>query len=57
MENSELIWAVYGAIQAMEKSGDKSFKQLASRWKEWLDFTKSTIPIVRRPISGPFVSI
>jgi hypothetical protein len=41
-----LLWAVYGAVQAMEKSSEKSFQQLARKWQNWLDFTKTTLPIV-----------
>ncbi|KFY42931.1 hypothetical protein V494_02179 [Pseudogymnoascus sp. VKM F-4513 (FW-928)] len=46
LDNGELLWAVYGAIQAMEKSSDKSFQQLALKWQKWLDFTKTTLPIM-----------
>ncbi|KFZ20061.1 hypothetical protein V501_00321 [Pseudogymnoascus sp. VKM F-4519 (FW-2642)] len=46
LDNGELLWAVYGAIQAMEKSSEKSFQQLAGKWQKWLDFTKTTLPIM-----------
>jgi hypothetical protein len=33
---------VYGAIQALENTGKKSYQQLAQDWQHWLDYTKKT---------------
>lgn len=41
---SELLWAVYSVIEALENTGKKSHKKLAARWQEWLDYTKITAP-------------
>ena len=38
----ELIWAVYGFIQALENTGNKSYLDLARGWQSWLDYTKTT---------------
>lgn len=38
----ELIWAVYGFIQALENTGNKSYLDLARGWQNWLDYTKTT---------------
>lgn len=38
----ELIWAVYGFIQALENTGNKSYLDLARGWQTWLDYTKKT---------------
>jgi hypothetical protein len=39
---SELIWAVYGFIQALENTGNKSYRELAQKWQTWMDYTKTT---------------
>jgi hypothetical protein len=42
LDNGELIWAVYSAIQAMEGSSSRKFQGLAKQWQAWLDYTKMT---------------
>ncbi|KAJ5662378.1 uncharacterized protein N7477_009994 [Penicillium maclennaniae] len=42
LDNSELLWAVYGFIQALESTGDKSYASLAQKWQIWMDYTKTT---------------
>lgn len=42
MNTRQLVWAVYGFIHALEKSGKKSDRELAQGWQEWLDYTKTT---------------
>ncbi|OIW24776.1 putative GPI anchored protein [Coniochaeta ligniaria NRRL 30616] len=42
LDNGELLWAVYGMIQALENSSDQSYRKLAQGWSKWLDYTKST---------------
>jgi hypothetical protein len=39
---SELLWAVYGFIQALESTGNKSYLGLAQKWQTWMDYTKTT---------------
>ena len=39
---SELLWAVYGFIQALENTGNKSYRELAQKWQGWMDYTKTT---------------
>ncbi|CAG8058267.1 unnamed protein product [Penicillium salamii] len=42
LDNGELLWAVYGFIQALENTGNKSYLELAQKWQTWLDYTKTT---------------
>jgi hypothetical protein len=42
LDNGELIWAVYSAIQAMETSSNRKYQNLARQWQAWLDYTKLT---------------
>ncbi|KAE9378230.1 putative GPI anchored protein [Stipitochalara longipes BDJ] len=42
LDNGELIWAVYSAIQAMESSSTRNCQNLAKQWQAWLDYTKVT---------------
>ncbi|KFA66944.1 hypothetical protein S40285_05738 [Stachybotrys chlorohalonatus IBT 40285] len=42
LDNGELVWAVYGAIQALEKSNKRSYRKLARDWSVWLDYVKTT---------------
>ncbi|KAJ5881865.1 uncharacterized protein N7529_000537 [Penicillium soppii] len=42
LDNGELLWAVYGFIQALENTGDKSYLELAQKWQVWMDYTKTT---------------
>jgi hypothetical protein len=46
---SELLWAVYGFIQALENTADKSYRELAQKWQTWMDYTKTTAAKVDRP--------
>lgn len=38
--SSELWWAVYAWIHALEKSKSPQYKKQAKAWQEWLDFIK-----------------
>ena len=40
--HSELIWAVYSAVQVLETSPILGYSDLAKGWQSWLDYTKST---------------
>lgn len=40
--SSELVWAVYGFIQALENTGNKNYRELAQKWQVWMDYTKAT---------------
>ncbi|KAH8691986.1 putative GPI anchored protein [Talaromyces proteolyticus] len=42
LDNGELLWAVYGFIQSLENTENKSYQQLASDWQIWMDYTKTT---------------
>ncbi|KAJ6097338.1 hypothetical protein N7499_001712 [Penicillium canescens] len=42
LDNGELLWAVYGFIQALESTGNKSYLGLAQKWQTWMDYTKTT---------------
>lgn len=44
---SELLWAVYGCIQALENSKNPKYIKLAQGWQNWLDYAKSTVATVR----------
>lgn len=39
---SELLWAVYGFIQAAENTGNQAYAKLAQQWQTWMDYTKTT---------------
>ncbi|KAM0713761.1 hypothetical protein Q7P37_010723 [Cladosporium fusiforme] len=43
LDNGELLWAVYAAVQALETSRKPEYQALARQWQAWLDFTKSTV--------------
>lgn len=40
LDNGELIWAVYAAVQALNQSDAVESRQLAQGWQKWLDYTK-----------------
>jgi hypothetical protein len=40
--SSELVWAVYGFIQALENTSNKEYQELAQKWQTWMDYTKTT---------------
>lgn len=42
-DGSELLWAVYGCISALEKSCKASHHRLAADWQEWFDYAKTTV--------------
>ncbi|CAM1502473.1 Fc.00g044570.m01.CDS01 [Cosmosporella sp. VM-42] len=42
LDNGELIWGVYGAIQALEGHHKASFRRLAKGWQNWLNYVSST---------------
>lgn len=37
----ELLWAVYGCIEALESTNSPRYIQLAHQWQNWLDYAKS----------------
>lgn len=39
---SELLWAVYGFIQALENTRNRAYLELAQKWQGWMDYTKTT---------------
>lgn len=41
LDNAELIWAVYAAVEALSQSPKPGYKQLGQRWQDWLDYTKA----------------
>lgn len=42
-ESRELLWAVYGCIQALEKSCKQSHHRLAANWQQWFDYAKTNV--------------
>lgn len=42
LDNGELLWAIYAAVQALSCSHDHQYRRLGSRWQAWLDYTKTT---------------
>lgn len=42
LPSSELLWAVYGFIQAAENTGNQDYLTLAQKWQTWMDYTKTT---------------
>ncbi|KAL1966392.1 hypothetical protein VTN77DRAFT_4534 [Rasamsonia byssochlamydoides] len=42
LDNGELLWAVYSAIEVLENSPKESYQRLAQDWQRWLDYTKTT---------------
>ncbi|KAJ5402663.1 uncharacterized protein N7487_008559 [Penicillium crustosum] len=51
LDNGELVWAVYGFIQALENTGDKRYQELAQKWQVWMDYTKTTAAKSANPLS------
>ena len=41
LDNGELLWAVYGAVQALESSSKAKYQKLGKQWQAWLDYTKT----------------
>jgi hypothetical protein len=49
----ELLWAIYGFIQALENTGKASYKELARKWQIWMDYTKTTAAqVCRTPLTS-----
>ncbi|KPM42166.1 hypothetical protein AK830_g4372 [Neonectria ditissima] len=42
LDNGELIWAVYGCIEALNSQHKPKFTKIANGWQNWLDFVAST---------------
>lgn len=40
LDNGELLWAVYAAVQVLTSSSKPQFQQLGAQWQAWLDYTK-----------------
>ena len=40
LDNGELLWAVYGAVQVLESSSKPKCQKLGQQWQAWLDYTK-----------------
>lgn len=41
LDNGELLWAVYGAVQALESSSKTKYQSLGKQWQAWLDYAKT----------------
>lgn len=41
LDNGEMLWAAYGAVQVLESSSNQQFQELGARWQDWLDYTAS----------------
>lgn len=39
LDNGELVWAVYAAVEALLSCGRPHFRELGYRWQQWLDYT------------------
>ncbi|KAH6888458.1 hypothetical protein B0T10DRAFT_514173 [Thelonectria olida] len=42
LDNGELIWAVYGAVEALNSRRQPKFTKIAKDWQNWLDYVAST---------------
>ncbi|KAF2191459.1 putative GPI anchored protein [Zopfia rhizophila CBS 207.26] len=42
LDNGELLWAVYGVIEALDSSENSKYQRLAKQWQVWLDYAKHT---------------
>ena len=40
LDNGELLWAVYAAVQVLESSPKMHLQVLGQQWQTWLDYTK-----------------
>ncbi|KAK3181672.1 hypothetical protein K4F52_007050 [Lecanicillium sp. MT-2017a] len=43
LDNGELLWAVYACINSLERSWDRSSRQLAKEWQKWFDYATTTV--------------
>lgn len=41
LDNGELLWAVYAAVQVLESSSQPHYRKLGQQWQQWLDYTKT----------------
>ena len=41
LDNGELIWAVYAAVEVLSSSVRPDFQKLGEKWQSWLDYTKA----------------
>ena len=42
LTRSELVWAIYPAVEVMAQSGREDWQDLADDWQAWLDHVAST---------------
>ncbi|KAF2111752.1 putative GPI anchored protein [Lophiotrema nucula] len=42
LDNGELLWSVYAAVEALGRSKSAKYQELAKGWQTWLDYTKTT---------------
>ncbi|KAF7552641.1 hypothetical protein G7Z17_g4164 [Cylindrodendrum hubeiense] len=42
LDNGELIWAVYGCVEALRTQHKSKFTKIANGWQDWLDYVAST---------------
>lgn len=40
LDNGELVWAVYAAVEVLSSSSRDDFQDLGRQWQVWLDYTK-----------------
>ncbi len=40
LDNGELLWAVYGAVQVLQSSSRPRYRELGDQWNAWLDYAK-----------------
>jgi hypothetical protein len=40
LDNGELLWAVYGAVQVLQSSSRPQYRNLGDQWQNWLDYAK-----------------
>lgn len=47
LTDSELIWAVYAVVGAMEDCNRDDWRDVQIGWQQWLDYSKTTAATVR----------
>lgn len=40
LDNGELVWAVYAAVQALSSNRNPHYRRLASQWQSWLEYNQ-----------------
>lgn len=40
LDNGELLWAVFGAVEALQSHGNSAYIELGHQWQAWLDYAK-----------------